>query len=157
MTPDHFQRLVATLQRGMLPGRNLFLWSGPEPPLRDLLGPVRTHDISTIGLLDDLVPRATEGLVRQHLARRLAHALEGVTFVPAIVVVHHCGLLARYLSDLTILFEWLNSRRLLILLCPPVPIDRLLPVPDGLIIAPAMTSNRLGTVVPTGQVVEWIS
>jgi hypothetical protein len=85
---------------------------------------------------------------------RLKESLSAFSHDLAIVVLRQCGLLARYSLDLRPVFGWLTSRRLLVLLCPPVDVRRLAPVPDGLVLAPKKVGEAFKSIVPPDQIVE---
>lgn len=149
-------RLDAFRQGALLGrGKNLFLWQAEKDELRCVLGADGIHEISIVDLLEYAAAFSSWEAVSDHLHASLKARLESVFDDPAIVVVHDCAILCRYLSDLVLFFKWLaEGQRMVILVYPPLDTARLAPVPNGLVIAPGTIGDRLRKLVSEEQIVE---
>lgn len=154
MTADQFRQVVRFFREGALARRNLYLWHGHEDALALVLEDAAVQQLSVLELLDGLPPASGDAAVGALLRDRLTAALERITEDLAVVVIRHCGLLARYLPDGGVFFRWLTARRMAILICPPVQTERLGPLPVGLVIEPRAVVETMGRMVPDGHVVE---
>jgi hypothetical protein len=134
--------------------RNLFLWSGDVDSARQAMGADRLHEISVVELLSSDRPYGPDSAVEAELVGCLRNRLERITDDLPIVMIRDCGLLARYGRDLASLFGWLTSRRMIVMVCPPLDVSRLGQPPSGMKLEPGQTLNRLLAVVPVGQIVE---
>jgi hypothetical protein len=154
LTPEDFAGAVRHFRDAPLAGRNLFLWLGSESALLQTIGADEVSVLSVVDMLADVPPATSDTQVARVIRDRLEERLARISSTPAIVAFRQCEFLARYLSDFAPLFEWLTSRRLVVLLCPPVETTRLGQIPNGLVIEPGRVPTILAGIVPLEQIVE---
>ena len=154
MSPEELRQVVHAFRANGRAARNLFLWLGPVARLDGALGHGRVFTLSGIHLAEGIDPGLSTAAVARQMSAALTTYLDGITDYPAVVVARECGVMARYLSDFAAIFRWLDSRRLILLVCPPINIARLGPMPDGVTAQPDRIANALRRHVAPEQVVE---